>query len=43
MIVPWNKLSSQSVQLFIEEVNIVASPKGKDEWDAIRETVQTDE
>jgi hypothetical protein len=39
MIVPWNALSSKSVQLFIEEVNIVACPKGKDEWESIKDTI----
>ena len=41
MIVPWNAISSKSVQLFIEQVNIVVSPKGKDEWDVIKDTIQT--
>jgi len=41
MIVPWNALSSQSVQLFIEQVSIVVCPKGKDEWDVIKDTIQT--
>jgi hypothetical protein len=41
MIVPWNALSSQSVQLFIEQVSLVVCPKGKDEWDVIKDTIQT--
>ena len=41
MIVPWNAISSKSVQLYIEQVNIVVSPKGKDEWEVITETIQT--
>jgi hypothetical protein len=41
MIVPWNALSSMPVQLFIEQVSIVVCPKGKDEWDVIKDTIQT--
>ena len=41
MKIPWNELSSQPCELFLESVNIVVSPKGKDEWDVVLDTIHT--
>ena len=39
--VPWNSLSSKPVEVVIESVNVVATPKGKDEWKEIEKTINT--
>lgn len=40
--VPWNNLSSKPVEVVIESVNIVVTPKGRNEWTDIKETMNTD-
>ena len=41
MSIPWNKLSSKPCELQIECVSIVVSPKGKENWETIRDTIHS--
>ena len=41
--VPWNQLHSKPVEVMIEAVNIVVSPKGRNEWTDNAANVDTDE
>lgn len=34
--VPWNNLSSKPVEVVVECVNIVVTPKGRNEWTEIK-------
>ena len=40
--VPWNNLSSKPVEVVVESVNIVVTPKGRNEWTEIKDTINTD-
>ena len=39
--VPWNQLSSQPVEIYVESVNVVLTPKGRNEWTDDANTVDT--
>ena len=41
--VPWNHLSSKPVEVVIESVNIVVTPKGRNEWTNDKNTINTDQ
>ena len=41
--VPWNQLSSKPVEVVIQSVNIVVTPKGRNEWTDNADTVGTSE
>ena len=41
MSVPWNQLSSKPVEVIIESVNIVVTPKGRNEWTEDQKTIGT--
>ena len=37
--VPWNQLSSKPVEVVIESVNVVVTPKGRNEWTDNTDTI----
>ena len=41
--VPWNQLKSKPVEVVIENVNIVVTPKGRNQWTDNSDTVNTNE